>query len=98
MVRTRSQEEQEPPLAAEKVRGDGGGVARRSKEGRGAWAEPEDLARGRTRSGALFTRQSRGHYASVAELKRAHPKVFSPEPSFYVVGGSSSMGSRPDSY
>jgi hypothetical protein len=59
---------------------------RRGKAGRTvAEAEESDLARGRTRGGKLFTRQSRGHYATLTQLRKAHPKLFSLEPSFYLV-------------
>jgi hypothetical protein len=48
--------------------------------------EEEELARGRTRSGTLFTRQSRGHYSSLATLKKVHHKIFSLNSTFCLVG------------
>jgi hypothetical protein len=48
--------------------------------------EEEEVPRGRTRSGAIFTRQSRGHYDSLAALKKVHYKLFLLEPTFYMVG------------
>ena len=66
------------PAATEKVQVGGGGLARGTKN--------EAVARGRTRTGKLFTRQSRGNYSSLAELRRAHKKIFSMDPSFCLLG------------
>ena len=46
----------------------------------------ESTDRGRTRAGTLFTRESRGNYSSMADLRRAHRKIFSLEPTFCLLG------------
>ena len=46
----------------------------------------EDLVRGTTRSGDTLRGISKRDYGSLAELKRAHARVFSLEPSFYLAG------------
>jgi hypothetical protein len=48
--------------------------------------EEEDLVRGATRSGDTLRGISKRDYGSLAELKRAHARVFSLEPSFYLAG------------
>ena len=55
---------------------------------RGAKFEEEagEVDRGTTRSGALFTRQSRGHYESMSVLRKVHKKLFLLEPTFYIIG------------
>jgi hypothetical protein len=47
--------------------------------------------RGETRSEAPFRRTSRGNYASLAALKKAHQRIFSLEPLF-VLGGECCVG------
>jgi hypothetical protein len=76
-----------PPAAA--AADDDDERPRRGKAGRSSAAAEEDIARGRTRGGRLFTRQSRGHYDTLAQVRKAHPKLFSMEPSFYLVEVSS---------
>ena len=53
---------------------------------RGLAVEEEEFDRGKTRSGAVFTRQSRGHYESIDILKKVHKKLFLLEPTFYLIG------------
>jgi hypothetical protein len=44
------------------------------------------IARGTTRSGAVLRRVQRGHYPSIAALKKAHHRLFSQEPVFMKAG------------
>jgi hypothetical protein len=50
------------------------------------------IARGTTRSGAVLRRVQRGHYPSIAALKKAHLRLFSQEPSFMKAGECLSGG------
>lgn len=51
-----------------------------------AAAAGNDKARGRLRSGRLFTRDKRGYYKTEKELAAAHPTVFSMVPSLGLMG------------
>ena len=46
----------------------------------------EEFARTTTRSGKLYSRLSRGHFATMSMLKKVHWKLFSMEPTMYIVG------------
>jgi hypothetical protein len=50
--------------------------------------DDEDLARGELRGGKTFRRISRGHYPSIAALKKAHKRLFSQETTFVFSGES----------
>ena len=43
-------------------------------------------ARGATRSGRPFRASNRGHYSSLADLKRAHSRLFVPGPRLFFAG------------
>ena len=42
-------------------------------------------ARAETRGGTLFRRENRGHYSTLVDLKRSHKKIFSMDPSCYLI-------------
>jgi hypothetical protein len=46
----------------------------------------DTFARTTTRTGKLYSRLNRGHYATLAMLKKVHHKLFSMEPTMYVIG------------
>lgn len=45
-----------------------------------------ELRRGRTRSGARYSGERKSHYASLRELKKAHPSTFSSVFKQYLLG------------
>jgi hypothetical protein len=43
-------------------------------------------SRGYLRSGQKYRRTNKGHYMSIKELARAHPRIFSTKPTFSIIG------------